>query len=282
MRAYVSIDFEGLPGIASISMLSPKYPQFSRGVEVVTKVAKCVAEELLSSGFDRVVIADSHGFMTNIDYGEMPRGVTLIQGFPRPYCMVTGLERGFDALLMIGYHAGAGTMRAILDHTYSGSAFHKIRVNGVQASEYLLNALIAGEEGVPVALVAGDTYLGNQVKEITPWSVFIPLKTGLSRYAAEFDSLEEVLERLKAGIREAAQKTKSKELKPLNFEKPLKVEIEFCDSLIADVVETMPGIERVDAYTIKYETASAKQVFGLIEVIALAAKGIEYLKQYIT
>ncbi len=280
MKVYVSIDFEGLPGIASLSMLTPKSSQYSRGVKIVTRIARTIAEELSKAGVDRIVIADSHGFMTNIDYLEMPKKTTLIQGFPRPYSMVTGLDESFDAILMIGYHAAAGTTNAILDHTYSGRTFYRIKINGVVVSEYLLNALVAGEYNVPVALVAGDEYLGEQVRTYTPWSVFIPLKKGVSRYAALYDSLDEVLEALKRGLHDAVERIKRRELKPLKLGSTLKTVIEFRNNIYTDIASIIPGVKRIDAYTIEYTTDSPRELLGLIEVLALMAIGIDSLRNY--
>ncbi|OYT40235.1 MAG: aminopeptidase, partial [Desulfurococcales archaeon ex4484_58] len=214
MKAYVSIDIEGLPGIASITMVTPTRSQYSRGSKIMTSIAKEIANLLFENGFERVVIADSHGYMTNIDYLEMPRGTSIIQGYPRPYSMVYGLDKDFDAALFIGYHTAAGTIHGFLDHTMSGRVFHEIIVNGIRASEYLLNALYAGEKNVPVILVAGDEYLRSDVQKHTPWTVFIDLKKGITRYAARFDSYEEVIDKLRKGVQIAINRLKRGEAKP--------------------------------------------------------------------
>lgn len=281
MKVYVSIDYEGLPGIASTSMLTPRSSQYSRSVKIVTRIAKVIAEELLKNGFDRVVISDSHGSMTNIDYAEMPRKTTLIQGFPRPYSMVSGLDGTYKAILFIGYHAGAGTQYALLDHTYSGRAFYRIWVNGIRVSEYLLNSLIAGEYDVPSILLAGDQYLISDVKKYTPWTVFVPLKKGISRYAASYNSFDEVIEELRNGIFTAIQRLKRGEVRPFTVSKPLELKIEFRDSIFADVAEAFPRIIRENAYTIKYRADSAKEILGLIEILALASAGVYSLKQHL-
>jgi len=277
----VSIDYEGLPGIASVSMLSPRSSQYSRSVKIVTKIAKIVAEELLNNGFERVVIADSHGAMTNIDYTELPKNTTLIQGYPRPYSMVSELDGSFKAVLFIGYHAGAGTLHAILDHTYSGRSFYRVWINGIRVSEYLLNSFVAGEYGVPSILLAGDSYLEEDVKRHTPWTVFVPLKKGISRYAASYDSFDEIIERLRKGIFTAVQRLKRGEVRPAIIDKPVELKIEFRDSIFADAAEVLPGVTREDAYTIKYKASNVKDVLGIIETIALVAAGIYGLRQYL-
>ncbi|MEM1816138.1 MAG: M55 family metallopeptidase, partial [Desulfurococcaceae archaeon] len=68
MRAYVSVDLEGLPGVVSGTMLSPWSSQFSRASKIATKLTNIVVDELYKQGFEEIHVADSHGLMTNIDY----------------------------------------------------------------------------------------------------------------------------------------------------------------------------------------------------------------------
>ncbi len=280
MKVFVSIDFEGLPGVASVTMLGPKSPQFGIASEIATRVARVVAEELLRNGVDHVTIADSHGLMTNVKYLDMPRKTSLIQGYPRAFSMLSGLDESFAAAVFLGYHCAAGTRYGVLDHTYSGRAFYRIWVNGVKASEYLLNAYYAGELGVPVILVAGDHCLEVDVRNHTPWSVFIPLKRGVSRYAAEYSSFEEILESLRRAVYIALQRLRRREAKPLVPETPIELKIEFRDSIYADAAEALPKAERLDAYTIRVYLDTARDALGLIEVLALACGGIESIKRY--
>lgn len=281
MKIYVSIDIEGLPGIVSTTMVSPGRSQFIRGATIMTKIAKELANYLLENGFERVVIADSHGLMTNIDYLEMPRGVTLLQGYPRPYSMVLGVDESFDAVMFIGYHAGAGTIHGFLDHTYSGRVFSEILVNNIRASEYLVNALVVGEKNIPVILVAGDEHLRQEVVKYTPWTVFIEFKKGISRYAAEYDSFEEVLEKLRKGVQIAINRLKRGEAKPLKFNKPYNVIIRVRDSLIADVLELIWDMKRIDAYSFEFKTDTALKLLARIEEIALIGYGVDALKNVI-
>src|SRR5207302_1705255 len=78
-----------------------------------------------------------------------------VPGIPRGLAMMQNLDGSYDAALFIGYHARAGTPRAILDHTYSGT-IAGVRVNGTEVGETGINAYLAGHHGVPVVLVTGD------------------------------------------------------------------------------------------------------------------------------
>jgi len=281
MKAYVSIDLEGLPGVASVTMVSPERSQFSVGSRIATIIAKEVTSMLLENGFSKVVVADSHGLMTNIDYTQLPKGAVLIQGYPRPFSMVIGIDDSFDAALFIGYHAAAGTMHGFLDHTMSGRVFHEIRVNDMRFSEYLLNSLYVGERNVPVILLAGDDHLRDEVVNHTPWTVFIDLKRGLSRYSAMYESMDEVLEKLRKGIQVAVNRLKRGETKPFTLDKPYRSHIVLRESLVADVLEQLPGIRRIDAYTVEYIANNATELLGMVESIAMIGYGIEMLKNSI-
>lgn len=278
MKAYVSIDLEGLPGVSSVTMVSPDRSQFQRAVKIMTRIVNEVSQILLKSGFERVVVADSHGLMTTIDYLDIPRGVSLIQGYPRPFSMVTGIDSSFNMVLYLGYHAAAGVRYGFLDHTYSGGVFHEIYVNGVKASEYLVNTLYVNEIGVPVALLAGDHYLKVDVEKHTPWVVFVEFKKGVSRYAAIYDSLDEVIDRLRIGVEEAITRLKNGKLGLINWSKPYSLEIRVRDPLIADALEHNDKFTRIDAYSLKASANTAKELLGLIEVAALIGYGIESLK----
>lgn len=280
MKAYVSVDLEGLPGVASLTMLSPKSPQYSIASRIMTKLSIAIARELLSKGFKEVTVADSHGYMTNLNYLAFPRGVRLIQGYPRPVSMVSGICSEYKAAFFIGYHCGAGTLRGILDHTYSGRTFHRVWLNEVPVSEFLLNSLVAGEYGVPVAMVAGDSCLKSEVEKYSPWTVFVELKQGMSRYAAVYKSMEELIDEVKAKVSEAVRIVEEGIAKPLKLNcNKYKLRIEFRESEVADVAETISGASRIDAYTIEYYLNSPSEALKLIELLALAGSGLQYLKQ---
>ncbi len=278
MKAYISIDIEGLPGIASITMVSPRSSQYSWGSRIMTTIACETAKMLLENGFDKIVLADSHGYMTNIDYLEMPRNTTLIQGFPRPYSMLTGVDSSYDAVIFLGYHSGAGTVHGFLDHTMSSRVFQEIFVNNIRMSEYLLNSLYVGEKELPVILVAGDTYLREEVQKHTPWTVFVEFKKGFTRYSAEYDSLEDVIDRLRRGLLIAVNRFKRGETKPFKLEKPYKTVIRVRDNLVADVLEIWSDLKRRDAYTLEYEAENAEKLLGIIELIAFIGYGVDALK----
>ncbi|MEM1830208.1 MAG: M55 family metallopeptidase [Desulfurococcaceae archaeon] len=278
LKAYISVDLEGLPGVVSTTMLNPWSSQFSIASKIVTRLVNAVADELFKNGFSDVLIADSHGLMTNISYLELDGRVDVIQGYPRPFSMVSGLTNEYKAVFFVGYHSAAGTMHGVLEHTYSGRVFSEIRINGIRASEFLINSLYAGEIGVPVALLAGDEYLEKEVELYLPWVVFVPLKKGVSRFAAYYPSIEKAEKTLREGVKEACNRIRSGNLRVFQLEKPYRVELVFRESLVADALEAWDLMERVNAYTVRFYVDSAKKILGAIEIAAFVGSAVDSFK----
>lgn len=185
MKAFISIDLEGMPYVVIPGHLNLKGTLYKEARRIASKVTLIVAEELKQSGFDEILIADSHGPMVNLIVDDLPENVNIIRGFPRPMNMVAGVGE-CEVALFLGYHSKFGTSRSVFGHTYSGSTIRQVKVNGIALSEYLLNFFMAGDFSVPTILVAGDAQLlKDDAEEYTPWVEIVTLKHSLSRGAAK-------------------------------------------------------------------------------------------------
>ena len=268
--ALVSVDYEGLPYIVSPRyQLGPEGRLWSEARRIATRLSRAVAEELRELGYTRVIIADSHGLMVNIEPEALPRGTVLVAGFPRLPPSMTPLADEADVAIFLGYHARAGVLSA-LAHTYAGRYIVEVRVNGRPASEYLLNALYLGEKGVPVGLVAGSEELMDEVASETPWAVRLPLKKSLGFTAAASPSLEEVEEALRQAVREMDARLRSGRLKPLEPAKPVRMEITLTSPLYAQIASMLPGVEQVDGSTIAYTSATMEEAMRILELLLYA------------
>ena len=277
MKAYVSVDMEGLPGIVSPLHTSPKGFLHDEARRIMTKTVLTVVDELSKQGFDEVYVADSHWYMANILYEELPENVYLIRGIPRPYSMVYGIDKSFDAALFIGYHARVGSRNAVLEHTYSSTYVRGIKVNGVEASEYYINALVAGYHNVPVILVAGDNKLGEEVKQRTPWAKYVGLKKSITRYAAINPSLNVALKKLRNGIKEAVKDLREGKMKPLKIKEPVEIEITLPNSGYADIVEYIPGTVRVNGTTVRYVAKNIIEAYKYLQATVYIASALDTL-----
>jgi D-amino peptidase len=190
MKAFISVDLEGMPHIVVPTHLNLKGKLYDEARKIATEVTLAVADELHKNGFNDIVVADSHGPMINLKVDDLPEYVKIVRGFPRPLSMVSG-ARGCNIALFLGYHAKFGTEKSTFDHTYSGKSINKVEVNGPAASEFLLNAYVLGEIAIPVILVAGEAQLLKEDVELhAPWVETVALKQSLSRLSARSASLE--------------------------------------------------------------------------------------------
>jgi len=277
MKAFISVDLEGMPYIVAPSQLKLKGALYEEARKIATKITLAVADELYKNGFGEVLVADSHGPMVNIHVEDLPEHVEIIRGFPRPLSMVTGVE-GCDAAIFLGYHAKFGTAKSTFDHTYSGGSIRRVEVNGVEASEFLLNTYVAGELGVPVVMVAGEAQLlKDDVERWTPWIETVALKNSLSRVSARSPSIARIERDLKEAVKRAVAKLKAGEARPLVAEKPVNMRITFLASHFADVAGLLPTARRIDALTVEYSAQNMTEAYKTFELLVLAASGVSAL-----
>jgi len=277
VKAFVSVDMEGMPYIVIPGHLNLRGSLYEEARKIATRVTLVVAEELNKNGFEEIVIADSHGPMVNLLVDELPEYVELVRGYPRPISMVSGVE-GCDVALFLGYHAKFGTAKSSFDHTYSGGSINRVTVNGVAASEFLLNTYVAGESNVPVIMVAGEAQLlEDDVEKYAPWAERVALKRSLSRVSAKSFSMARIDKELRVAVKKAVAGFRQKKAKPLVAKKPVKMGITFLTSLFADVAELLPAVNRIDGLNVEFKTKNMVEAYNTFELLVLAASGTTYL-----
>jgi len=277
MRAFISVDLEGMPYVVIPGHLNLKGSLYDEARKIATKVTLIVAEELNKNGFGEVVIADSHGPMVNLLVDDLPEYVEIVRGYPRPVSMLSGVQ-GCDVALFIGYHAKFGTAKSTFDHTYSGGTINKVKVNGVTVSEFLLNSYTAGDLNVPVILVAGEAQLlKDDVHKYAPWAETVALKHSLSRVSAQSPSVARIEKELRESVKRGVAKLKQNKVKPLITKKPVKMEMTFIASHFADVADLLPIVKRIDGLNVEYTARNMFEAYKILEMLVLAASGISAL-----
>jgi D-amino peptidase len=277
MKSFLSIDLEGMPHIVIPGHLNLKGALYEEARKIATKIALIAADELYKRGFEKVIIADSHGPMVNILVDDLPDYTEIIRGYPRPTSMVSGID-GCDVALFLGYHAKFGTAKSTFDHTYSGASINNVEVNGVPASEFLLNAYVSGESNVPIILVAGEAHLlEDDVKKHTPWAETVVLKRSLSRLSARSPSMLKIEAELRNSIKKAVTNHKKGHSKLLVAKKPVKIGVTFLASHFADAAELLPIVKRLNALKVEYTARSMTEAYNTFEFLTLAASGMSAL-----
>ena len=252
MRIYIMTDMEGASGIrrGDKGFCSAGGAEYPRGRKLLTGDVNAAVEGALAGGATQVVVNDAHGGGNHVLVEELhPRAVLESPVSGRAGQYLPSLSRRFDAVFIVGAHAMAGTKKAFLDHTQSGTSWYNYSLNGKKYGEIGQFAVIAGHYGVPVVLVTGDLAATREARALLGKSIeTVAVKEALSRYVARSIHPPEA----HAMIKEAAQRAMAKagKVKPLKIKCPIKVKLELQRTDQADGYDGRPGIRRLDARTI--------------------------------
>lgn len=258
MKVFISVDMEGVACVTHSDHVKMEGREYELARKWTTGEANAAIEGALEAGATTIVVADGHGYMHNLLPEDLHEEVTLVSGSPRPLLQLEGLDRSFHAAFFVGYHARAGDPLGTLAHTYVGRIVYEIRLNGNPVSEATFNASVAGHFGVPVALVAGDDALANEVAGTIPWAERVITKWAISSFAARNLTPSASQRQIKAAARTALERLN--EMKPLKLESPIRLEVQFLKSVYAHLVADIPGVSRIDGTTVSFEGADMLQI----------------------
>lgn len=264
MKVFISADMEGVTGTTQWEECNRDSPFYARFAEQMTKEVAAACRGAHKAGATEIVVKDSHASATNIDINGLPEGVKLIRNWSgHPYMMVDGIDSSFDAVIFIGYHAAAGRPGNPLSHTMSGIP-HTIKINGQYASEFMLYSYAAALENVPTVFVAGDATLCEDSKALHPKLNCVAVKTGKGNLTIN-ESPISTLKWIESGVESALNQDLSEAL--VKLPEHFTVEITFKEHTMKTKKSFYPGIQEVDALTLKFETNDYFEVLRMIAFV---------------
>jgi len=250
VKVYVSMDMEGVAGVTHWDQTNKTGgSDYERCRKLMTAEASAAVAGAFDGGATEVLVNDSHGGMRNLYAEELDPRARLIQGSPKPWSMVEGLDGNCACAIFAGYHA-PGSEPGVLSHTYTGFV-HRVRVNGRLVGEAGLNGYYAGTSGVPVVLLTGDDRACGDARDLFPGVHTLETKRAITRYSAESLSPAESCRGIRAAAAEAVRDRAS--VAPIRPTLPVRLEVEMADVGQADAAALMPGTIRVDGVTLGYE-----------------------------
>jgi D-amino peptidase len=240
MKVFISVDMEGTSGLERLEEIFRGLPGFDRLRRLMAGDANAVVEGALAGGADEIVVSDSHGYMCNINPDDLVPGVRLKRGqLRRRWCQMKGFDEGFDAVLLVGFHAKAGNADAILSHTWITS-FLDVRVNGQSVPEPSLNTWLAGAFGVPVVMLSGDDHVIRESRPVLGDIAYAQVKTSTGYTSGEHLPLDESRRLLRETARIAVAEAGG--IAPVRCDLPVTIEVD----LSPDPVEATPLGARID------------------------------------
>lgn len=277
MKLYISVDMEGLAGIANWKDETEDRERFRNAMnEQVEWVLEGISKSKHNKEITHIYIADSHGGGQNLSYDRLndkDERVWLVSGSPRPQYMMPAMDDSFDMVFLVGYHAGAGEAASSMDHTYSGASVQNIYINGQLMNEGTINSAYAGiVHKVPVGLIIGDSGLERQMKGegMMPWPEFVCTKQSLSRFSAVYKPKKLLKEETIAAVKKALDENERPQLYTLQA--PYHCRMDLTNAAKCDQVQQMPGIHRTAGRTVEFESTSFTEIYDAIHGIATMSR----------
>jgi len=267
MRVYLSVDMEGIAGVVHEDQTNPVDPrcatEYSRFRRLMTREANAAIEGALAGGATKILVNDSHWTMRNLLAEELHPAAELLSGGPKTWSMMEGIDRGWDLAGFIGYHAKAGTVKAILDHTYT-SRIQDVRLNGLSVGELGINAALAGAFGVPLAVVSGDDAIAAEAHSLLGDSVrTVTVKEAVSRHSARSAAPEVACTMIREAMREVVTAHRAGESGAQLFvlAAPVHLEVDFTLTVEADHAAMVPGFVRSGPRSVAFSHDDYREVF---------------------
>jgi D-amino peptidase len=257
MKIYIVTDNEGIAGVSGANYIVP-----DRGrPDLVAHARKLLADEInacvegcVRGGATEIIVRDGHGDGHNVTREMIDPRADLICG-ATPGVLLADLE-GSDGLILLGYHAKAGTPGAVCEHTMSSLTWQNLWINGRSTGEIGICSYIAGEHNVPVIMVSGDDKTCAEAAEWLPHAVRCEVKKGFSCHGARIPAPAKT----NALITECAEKAvkKAKECPLLLAEKPVTMRLELVSRQLLPV---HPAYKHLDARTWELTQESVEKAF---------------------
>jgi len=248
LKVFISVDMEGVSGVIHWEDVSRNGKDYNLFRRLMTEETNAAIEGAIAAGAIEILVRDSHGSARNILPDMLHHEAILLRDWSSgPLSMMEGIDNTFDAVIFLGYHAREGTPDAVLKHTMTGKI--DVFINGKNMPEAGINGAIAGYFGVPVVMVAGDSAIVKQCKDIFGEVEGVVVKEGVGR-AAKMLHPKKAQQLIKQKTKESL--TNLKKFKPLKLQSPVMMEIRYKDEVDAERASWFPTAKRIGERSVSY------------------------------
>jgi D-amino peptidase len=265
-KVFISVDMEGITGVVQPAQLGPDGFEYQRAREWMTGEVNAAVAGIREAGPAEIVVCDSHGNGQSVLIDKLPNDVRIVRGFPRPLEMMQGIDDSFAAAMFIGYHASEWTPDAVRGHTISSARLLGVKLNGMEVSEGIYNAALAGQFNVPVALISGDRLAVEQLRKAVGPVTGVVVKEPYGYHSALTVTPAHGQEMIHAAAKTAMTNLGS--VRPYRVRTPIDLEVGFKLTLDAERAAFVPGLARADAHAVKGTFPDMIQITKLLQVIA--------------
>ncbi|HBI84568.1 M55 family metallopeptidase [Orrella sp. NBD-18] len=274
MKILISADIEGVAGVFNVEQTRPGNSEYERARRWMTEETNAAIRGAFKGGAQSVLVNDSHGSFRNLLADQLDARAQFVMGKPRYLGMMSGLELGCEAVVLLGYHSRAQG-RGILAHTINSFAFARVEVNDQVMGEAGLYGSLATEMGVPVLLGSGDDQFISENTQHFPSAVWVQTKTAYGHSSGVTRSMvdvqQELEEKTALAVRthiEAANQSGQTLETQLRMQAPIRCRLTTQGPSIADLFCTLPTLTRIDGVTIGFTSATMHDLIRTLNSLA--------------
>ncbi len=252
MKIMMGVDMEGITGVSCREHVTRESSLFAEGVELAVGDVNAAVAGLLDAGADEIIVWDNHNGSFNLPIGKLHPGARYLRGTVVNQLRWQDLDKTVDGLILLGYHAKAGTLGGVLEHTMTSAVWFRLKVNGCEIGEISIDGALAGSMGVPVIMVSGCDKLCAEAEEVFgPDVVTACVKSGHGRHVATCLPPEKTAEMIRTAAAEAVKRIGA--VKPLDLGSPAVVELTYKHTEHADAADLrLFDGRRIDGYTVQW------------------------------
>ncbi len=259
LKVFISVDMEGVAGVVDWEDVSRNGKDYDLFRELMTQETNAAIEGAVAAGATEILVRDGHGSARNILPHLLDKRARLLRDWAgSPFEMMEGIDKTYDAVVFIGYHAKAGTEDSPLAHTISGSLIRDLSVNGVSLPEAGYNALMAGCFDVPVVFLSGGKAICKQAKELFGEVETVAVKVGMGNANLGLHP-EIVQDKIRNGVKKSLQNLKK--YKPFKLKPPYTIvlSVKKNDSIKKGL--TCPGVKQTGEMQLTYTSDNILDIF---------------------
>lgn len=246
MNLYILVDLEGISGICSREQIFGKASRINEGRVLMTEDINACVDAAKEMGVEKIYVRDCHGSSNTVIYEKLSDNADYY------ICGYMGEQRYMgiedcDAVILLGYHAMAGTPGALLEHTFNSKNVQNYWLNGKKIGEAEIDTLGVGEHGKPVIMVSGDDKLCEEVKEFSPKTVLCEVKRGMTWNGAMLLPKNKAHKRIAECTKEAI--SKFSEVPVHKAKAPYVLRVELVERGVLPFVAGDPRVKIIDGRT---------------------------------
>jgi len=255
MKIFIFSDMEGISGIFKESQTVSTESLYSEGRKFMTREINACIQGCIDGGADKIVVRDGHWTGSNVLWDELDERAEYIMGTGGKQ-RIEGIE-DFDGLILLGYHAMAGTFGSILDHTFTTS-WQNCWMNGKLVGEFAIDAAIAGDYGVPVIMTSGDDKLCKEAKSFIKDVLTVQVKEGICTEGGKLLPIKVAHQKIREGAAKAVKNCSK--MKAFKVKNPVTFRVERVERGQPPFRRT--GVKFIDGRTFEVTGKTVEEAFN--------------------